>query len=85
MLAQILGPDGILIAIVFLVVLFLGGRKIPGLARSLGGARNDFKRGAAEGSEHPVLAVVTTKTTAADAARGVAPVITHVDVVHHVD
>jgi TatA/E family protein of Tat protein translocase len=85
MLAQIIGPDGILVAIVVVAVLFLGGRKIPALARSLGGAHHDFKRGLAEGDERPALAVGTAPTTARDAALGVAPVMTHVDVFHHVD
>ena len=68
MLAQILGPDGIVIAVILVVVLFVGGRKIPDLARSLGGARNDFKKGAAEAHQLRVVAAVTIQTTAKDAA-----------------
>jgi hypothetical protein len=85
MLAQILGPDGIIIVVALLAVLLLGGRKISSLARSLGSAQNEFKKGAAASNEGNVIAVVTALTTPEDLAHGVAPVITHVDVPHQVD
>ena len=85
MFAQILGPDGIIIAVVILVVLFAGGRKIPGLARSLGSAQSEFKKGVAEGHVDHVVAVVTPEQTGKDAALKAAPVVAHVDVIHQVD
>ena len=48
MLADIFGMDGIIVLIVVLVVLF-GGTQIPKIARSLGSAQNEFKKGLEEG------------------------------------
>ena len=50
-LANILGPDGIVVIIVVGLVLLFGGSKLPGLARSLGSASNEFKRGVQEGKD----------------------------------
>jgi sec-independent protein translocase protein TatA len=49
MLAEIFGVDGIIVVVVLVVVLF-GGSQIPKLARSLGSAHSEFKRGIAEGA-----------------------------------
>ncbi len=46
--AEILGPD-LLIVIVVLVLLF-GGSQIPKLARSVGQASKEFRKGVAEGA-----------------------------------
>jgi sec-independent protein translocase protein TatA len=48
LLAEILGPD-LLIVIVVIAVLF-GGSQIPKLARNLGSAQKEFKKGLAEGA-----------------------------------
>jgi len=48
-LAEIFGPDLIIVIIVVAVVLF-GGSQIPKLARSLGSAQSEFKKGLAEGA-----------------------------------
>ena len=48
MLADIFGPDLLIVAIVLVVLLF-GGAAIPKLARNLGSARNQFEKGMAEG------------------------------------
>ena len=48
MLADIFGVDGIVIVVVVLAVLF-GSSQIPKLARSLGSAQNEFKKGLDEG------------------------------------
>ena len=48
-LAEIFGPDLIIVIIVLAVVLF-GGSQIPKLARSLGSAQSEFKKGLAEGA-----------------------------------
>jgi sec-independent protein translocase protein TatA len=46
--ADIFGVDGVIILVVVLVVLF-GGTQIPKLARSLGSAQKEFKKGLDEG------------------------------------
>jgi sec-independent protein translocase protein TatA len=40
-----------LLIVLALAVLIFGGAKLPKLARSLGQAQNEFKRGLAEGAE----------------------------------
>ena len=47
MLAEIFGVDAIIVVVVVAVVLF-GGSQIPKLARSLGTARSEFKKGLTE-------------------------------------
>jgi sec-independent protein translocase protein TatA len=49
MLADIFGPDVIIVIVVLVVVLF-GGSQIPKFARSLGSAHSEFKKGLAEGA-----------------------------------
>lgn len=49
-IAEIFGPDLLIVIIVLAVVLF-GGSKIPKLARSLGSAQSEFKKGLAEGNK----------------------------------
>ena len=48
--AEIFGPDLIIVIIVVAVVLF-GGTQIPKLARSLGSAQSEFKKGLADGGK----------------------------------
>jgi sec-independent protein translocase protein TatA len=48
MLAEIFGLDGVIVVIVVGMVLF-GSSQIPKLARSLGSAQKEFKRGLQEG------------------------------------
>ena len=48
MLADIFGPDLLIVAIVLVVLLF-GGAAIPKLARNLGSAKNQFEKGLEEG------------------------------------
>jgi sec-independent protein translocase protein TatA len=47
-LAEIIGPD-ILIVLVVILVLF-GGSQLPKLARGLGSAQREFKKGLDEGA-----------------------------------
>jgi len=49
MFADLAGFDGVIVVIVIAVVLF-GGSQIPKLARSLGSAHTEFKKGLAEGA-----------------------------------
>jgi sec-independent protein translocase protein TatA len=48
-LAEIFGPDLIIVIVVAAIVIF-GGSRIPKLARSLGSAQSEFKKGLAEGA-----------------------------------
>ena len=50
MLADIFGPD-LLIVVIVLVVLLFGGAAIPKLARNLGSAKNEFEKGLDEGKK----------------------------------
>lgn len=55
--ADIFGVDGVIILVVVIVVLF-GSTQIPKLARSLGSAQKEFKKGLEEGgAEEPAGAV----------------------------
>jgi sec-independent protein translocase protein TatA len=47
-LAEIIGPD--LLIVLAVVALLFGGSQIPKLARSLGAASKEFKRGVEEGA-----------------------------------
>jgi sec-independent protein translocase protein TatA len=53
MLADIFGPDLLIVAIVLVVLLF-GGAAIPKLARNLGSAKNQFEKGMEEGKKDSV-------------------------------
>jgi sec-independent protein translocase protein TatA len=48
MLADIFGMDGIVVVVIVLAVLF-GSSQIPKIARSLGSAQGEFKKGMEEG------------------------------------
>ncbi len=50
MVAEIFGIDGLIVLLVIVVVLF-GGAAIPKLARNLGTAQSEFKKGLAEGQK----------------------------------
>ena len=54
MLADIFGPDLLIVAIVLVVLLF-GGAAIPKLARNLGSAKNQFEKGMEEGKAEKCL------------------------------
>jgi sec-independent protein translocase protein TatA len=49
-LAEIFGLDGVIVLIIVIAVLF-GSTQIPKLARSLGSAQSEFKKGLAEGAK----------------------------------
>ena len=50
MLAEIFGPDLLIVVLVIVVVLF-GGAAIPKLARNLGSAKKEFEKGIKDGHE----------------------------------
>lgn len=49
MLAEIFGPDVLIVLAVVVIVLLFGGSKLPKLARGLGTASHEFKKGMEEG------------------------------------
>ena len=71
MLAEIFGPDLLIVLIVIAVVLF-GGAAIPKLARNLGSAQSEFKKGMSEGHGETATAAATSTPAVAAAADDVA-------------
>jgi Sec-independent protein translocase protein TatA len=65
MLADIFGPD-LLIVVIVLVVLLFGGAAIPKLARNLGSAKNQFEKGLEEGKAKPATTTSTSTSAAVD-------------------
>ena len=45
MLADLIGPDSLIVIAVVVVVLLFGGTRLPKLARGLGSASHEFKKG----------------------------------------
>jgi sec-independent protein translocase protein TatA len=64
MLANIMGADGIIVIIAVVVVLLFGGSKLPKLARGLGSASHEFKKGLEEGNNESSAASDTPKSEA---------------------
>ncbi|MCU1494681.1 MAG: hypothetical protein JWO62_2445 [Acidimicrobiaceae bacterium] len=48
-LANVFGPDGLIVIAVVVVVLLFGGSQLPKLARGLGSASHEFKKGMEQG------------------------------------
>lgn len=53
MLAEIFGTDGLIVIAVIVVVLLFGGSQLPKLARGLGSASHEFKKGMEHGDADP--------------------------------
>jgi sec-independent protein translocase protein TatA len=49
MLADLVGPDSLIVIAVVVIVLLFGGTRLPKLARGLGSASHEFKKGMEEG------------------------------------
>ena len=49
MLADLVGPDSLIVIAVVIVVLLFGGTRLPKLARGRGSASHEFKKGMDEG------------------------------------
>ncbi len=62
MLADIFGPDLLVVLIVLVVVLF-GGAAIPKLARNLGSAKREFEKGMKDGSTASGTSAASDETT----------------------
>lgn len=54
MFANVIGPDGIVILIAIVVMLLFGGARLPKLARGLGSASHEFRKGLEEGDNEGV-------------------------------
>jgi sec-independent protein translocase protein TatA len=52
-LGSVFGPDGLIIIAVVIIVLLFGGTKLPKLARGLGSASHEFRKGLEEGDKSP--------------------------------
>ena len=48
-LAEIFGPQGIIVIVAVVLVLLFGGSRLPKLARGLGSASHEFKKGLEQG------------------------------------
>jgi TatA/E family protein of Tat protein translocase len=60
--AQILGPDGLIVVAVLALVLLFGGAQLPKLARGLGSASHEFKKGLSEGDAALPAGVLAEET-----------------------
>jgi len=72
MLAEIFGPD-LIIVIVIVAVLLIGGTQIPKLARSLGSAKSQFEQGLKDGKAEPASKNSTSAASDAPAPPAQAP------------
>ena len=50
-LGNLFGPDTIIIIVAVVIVLLFGGKKLPSLARGLGSASHEFRKGLADGDK----------------------------------
>lgn len=66
LLANLFGPDTLIIIVVLVVVLLFGGNKLPKLARGLGAASHEFRKGVEEGDDEGKKTVETAKTPETD-------------------
>ncbi len=64
--AEIFGVDGIIVLVVVVLVLF-GSTQIPKLARSLGSAQREFKKGLEEGASEADAAPQASQASQASA------------------
>jgi len=67
MLAELFGPDGLIVIVVVVVVLLFGGAAIPKLARNLGSAKSEFEKGIGEGKKDSAASNGTSVATDAPA------------------
>jgi sec-independent protein translocase protein TatA len=71
MLADIFGPDLLIVVIVLVVVLF-GGAAIPKLARNLGSAKNEFEKGLGDAKKNEAKDAAASATGTVAASNGTA-------------
>lgn len=76
MLADIFGVDGIIVIVVVAIVLLFGGTQLPKLARGLGSASHEFKKGIEEGEpKTDPASAAATPTVVTTPAVAPAPVV----------
>jgi sec-independent protein translocase protein TatA len=63
MLAEVFGVDGIVVIVCVVAVLLFGGTKLPKLARGLGSASHEFKKGLEEGDKDDAVGLPGTSAT----------------------
>jgi len=73
MLAEIFGVDGIIVIVVVAIVLLFGGSQLPKLARGLGSASHEFKKGMEEGEVNSDAPADTPAPAAIPAPAAVQP------------
>jgi sec-independent protein translocase protein TatA len=66
MLAELFSAPDIIIVVVVVFVLLFAGPKIPKLARSLGSAQGEFKKGQAESKANAAAGAADNNAKAAD-------------------
>ena len=71
LLANIVGSDGLIVILIALIVIF-GGSQLPKIARNVGAAGKEFKKGQAE-SEEEARAQAAAQAIAPPAPQPVAP------------
>ena len=69
LIADVFGPDGLILIGIVLVVLF-GGSQLPKLARSLGSASHEFKKGAQEGAQEGAKDLDDPETSGTQSSNG---------------
>jgi sec-independent protein translocase protein TatA len=47
--ADLMGPDGLIVVVAVVLLVLFGGSRLPKLARGLGSASHEFRKGVAEG------------------------------------
>lgn len=50
-LANLIGPDSVIILVAIVLVLLFGGSRLPKLARGLGSASHEFRKGLEQGDK----------------------------------
>jgi sec-independent protein translocase protein TatA len=68
-LANILGPDGVIVLVIIVLVLLFGGTQLPKLARGLGEASHEFKKAQKEAEDPAKADAPKADAPKADAAR----------------
>jgi sec-independent protein translocase protein TatA len=68
-LANILGPDGVIVLVVIVLVLLFGGTQLPKLARGLGEASHEFKKSQREAEEASKADAAKPEPAKPDAAK----------------
>jgi len=61
-LADLFGPDGLIVIAVVVVVLLFGGSQLPKLARGLGSASHEFRKGMEQGDPDAAKAADTKES-----------------------